>query len=96
MNRTQFRPSTKYQVPITKYQVPSTYLASFLSVKPLLEVFLTKQPLFFPQFMPGFSFWEIPAYFFANNKRLTPFMEQEVSLVNTNAHKMGSHLRSKK
>ena len=40
--------------------------------------------------MLGSSLWEIPAYFFTNNKRLTLFMEQEVSLVNTNAHKMGS------
>jgi hypothetical protein len=29
----------------------------------------------------------MPAYFFANNKRLTLFMEQEVSLVNSIAQK---------
>jgi hypothetical protein len=33
----------------------------------------------------------IQAYFFTNNKRLTLFMEQGVSLVNTNARKTGSY-----
>jgi hypothetical protein len=55
-------------------------------------VFLTKQPLFLSK---SHFLLKTSAYFFANNKRLTLFMEQGVSLVNTRAHKAGSHLEEK-
>jgi hypothetical protein len=80
-------------VPSAKCQVPSNYLTSFPFVKYLSEVFLTKQLLFFSKFPLEFCCLRLQPYFFANNKRLTLFMEQEASpLVNTNAQKKGNYL----